>query len=72
MGRPRGVIVTSGRGGVCPQEILLVLVMGSRRIRVPVRAAIALVSAGAAVGTLLRPEQGPDVPLEAELVAFAG
>ena len=37
------------------QKTLMVLVMGSRRIRVPVRAAMALVRAGAAVGTLTSP-----------------
>jgi hypothetical protein len=45
----------SGIGDVLPQRTFMVLVMGSRRIRVPVRAAIALVRAGAAVGTLTSP-----------------
>src|SRR5450756_2812321 len=44
-----GVIVTSGMSGILSQKTLMVLVMGSWRIRVPVRAAMALVRAGAAV-----------------------
>jgi hypothetical protein len=44
------MIVTSGIGGVLSQQTLMVLVMGSRRIRNPVGAAMALVRAGAAAG----------------------
>ena len=40
----------------------MVLAMGSRRMRVPVAAAMALTSAGAAVGTLTSPTPVGDSP----------